>query len=180
MKTRMIVALIFLTMIIGIFAVVHFESGSDTHVSVATAKEKPRNAISEEALAIQGMASVTTTTTTLPPPPPTTEPPPPITEPPPAPAPAPTTQQVQAPPEPSTQSGACGGATNGADQYIQRESGGDPNVYNSGGSGAWGCYQLMPEHFAPGGTCSDMVYGQATPAQQAECASRLPLSAWGG
>lgn len=76
--------------------------------------------------------------------------------------------------------GACGGATNGADQFIGRESGGDPNVYNTGGSGAWGCYQLMPMHFAPGATCSDMVYGQASPAQQAECASRLPLSAWGG
>lgn len=79
---------------------------------------------------------------------------------------------------PSVVSGACGGATNGADQFIQRESGGDPNVYNSGGSGAWGCYQLMPMHFGPGGACSDMTYGAASPAQQAECASRLPLSAW--
>lgn len=79
--------------------------------------------------------------------------------------------------------GACGGATNGADQYIGRETRGsaDPaNQYNLQGSGAWGCYQLMPEHFAPGGTCSDFVYGQASAAQQAECASRLPLSAWGG
>jgi hypothetical protein len=76
--------------------------------------------------------------------------------------------------------GACGGATNGADVFISRESGGDPGVYNAGGSGAWGCYQLMPEHFATGGACSDMVYGAASPAQQAECASRLPLSAWGG
>lgn len=76
--------------------------------------------------------------------------------------------------------GVCGGATNGADRYIGRESGGNPNVYNSQGSGAWGCYQLMPEHFRPGGSCSDMSYGSATPAQQAQCASRLPLSAWGG
>ena len=37
-----------------------------------------------------------------------------------------------------------------------------------------------PMHFRPGGSCSDFVYGQATPAQQAECASRLPLSAWQG
>lgn len=94
--------------------------------------------------------------------------------PPPPPTPAPYTQN------PSVQypavQGACGGATNGADQFIQRESGGDPSALNP--SGAWGCYQLMPEHFAPGGTCDDMPYGSATPAQQAECASRLPLSAW--
>lgn len=76
--------------------------------------------------------------------------------------------------------GVCGGATNGADQFIDRESGGNPGIYNTGGSGAWGCYQLMPEHFAAGGTCDDFVYGAASAEQQAECASRLPLSAWSG
>lgn len=73
--------------------------------------------------------------------------------------------------------GECGGATNGADQFIQRESGGNPGIYNQGGSGAWGCYQIMPGTWAA--SCSDLgVHGQASPAAQAACASRLPLSAW--
>lgn len=114
----------------------------------------------------------------IPPPPP---PPPPTPKP--VYTPTPSYQPAPSYTPPPSSGGACGGATNGADQYIARETNGsaDPaNQYNLGGSGAWGCYQLMPEHFAPGGTCSDMVYGQASAAQQAECASRLPLSAWGG
>ena len=72
--------------------------------------------------------------------------------------------------------GACGGATNGADQFIQRESGGDPNALNP--SGAWGCYQIMPGTWAGAG-CNDLgAYGSASAAVQAECASRLSLSAW--
>src|SRR5262245_48831981 len=75
--------------------------------------------------------------------------------------------------------GSCGGATNGADRYIQRESGGNPGIYNTGGSGAWGCYQIMPGTWSS--SCRDLgVYGQADAATQAACASRLPLSAWGG
>jgi hypothetical protein len=75
--------------------------------------------------------------------------------------------------------GQCGGATNGADRFIGRESGGDPNVYNTQGSGAWGCYQIMPATWRS--SCSDLgQHGSASPAAQAECASRLPLSAWGG
>jgi soluble lytic murein transglycosylase-like protein len=80
----------------------------------------------------------------------------------------------------STQvSGACGGATNGADQFIGHESGGNPNIYNTGGSGAWGCYQIMPATWAS--SCSDLgQHGSASPQAQAQCASRLPLSAWSG
>jgi hypothetical protein len=75
--------------------------------------------------------------------------------------------------------GSCGGATNGADQFINRESGGDPNIYNTTGSGAWGCYQIMPQTWSS--SCSDLgAHGSADPSAQAACASRLPLSAWGG
>lgn len=80
---------------------------------------------------------------------------------------------------PSTQVvGACGGATNGADQYIGRESGGNPAALNP--SGAWGCYQIMPGTWAGAGCDQLGAYGSAPPSVQAECASRLPLSAWGG
>jgi soluble lytic murein transglycosylase-like protein len=74
-----------------------------------------------------------------------------------------------------TVSGPCGGATNGADAYIARESGGNPNARNS--SGAWGCYQIMPGTW--NGSCSDLgQYGSASTQAQAACASRLPSSAW--
>jgi hypothetical protein len=74
-------------------------------------------------------------------------------------------------------SGACGGATNGADRFIGRESGGSSNVYNQQGSGAWGCYQIMPGTWAS--SCSDLgAHGSAGAGAQAACASRLPLSAW--
>jgi hypothetical protein len=74
-------------------------------------------------------------------------------------------------------SGPCGGATNGADAYIGRESGGNPNARNA--SGAWGCYQIMPGTWAA--SCSDVgSFGSASPQQQAACASRLPQSAWRG
>lgn len=94
--------------------------------------------------------------------------------PPPAPsfvAPEPVSPQVT-----SSVGGACGGATNGADQFIARESGGDPNALNP--SGAYGCYQIMPGTWAGAG-CDDLgAYGSASPAAQAACASRLSLSAW--
>jgi hypothetical protein len=74
--------------------------------------------------------------------------------------------------------GACGGATNGADQYISRESGGDPGAVNQG-SGAYGCYQIMPSTWAS--SCSDLGPQSGSSAStQAQCASRLPSSAWGG
>lgn len=74
--------------------------------------------------------------------------------------------------------GACGGATNGADQYIGRESGGDPSAVNQG-SGAYGCYQIMPSTWAS--SCSDLGPQSGSSAStQAQCASRLPSSAWGG
>jgi Transglycosylase-like domain len=71
--------------------------------------------------------------------------------------------------------GACGGASNGADAFIGRESGGNPNARNS--SGAWGCYQIMPGTWSS--TCSDLgQHGSASTEAQAQCASRLPSSAW--
>lgn len=90
----------------------------------------------------------------------------------------PVQRQVTSAPS-SSVGGACGGATNGADRFIGRESGGNPNVYNTGGSGAWGCYQIMPGTWSS--SCSDLgSYGSASATVQAQCASRLPLSAWGG
>jgi hypothetical protein len=71
--------------------------------------------------------------------------------------------------------GACGGATNGADAFIGKESGGNPNARNS--SGAWGCYQIMPGTWSS--SCSDLgAHGSASTQAQAQCASRLPSSAW--
>jgi hypothetical protein len=74
--------------------------------------------------------------------------------------------------------GMCGGATNGADRFITRESGGNPSAVNQT-SGAYGCYQIMPATWA--GSCSDLgsPYGSSA-AAQAQCASRLPAAAWGG
>jgi soluble lytic murein transglycosylase-like protein len=72
-------------------------------------------------------------------------------------------------------SGACGGATNGADRFIGAESGGNPNARNS--SGAWGCYQIMPGTWQS--SCSDLgQHGSASTGAQAACASRLPSSSW--
>lgn len=85
---------------------------------------------------------------------------------------------VSAPASPpmSTYTGACGGATNGADQFIQRESGGNPQVFNP--SGAYGCYQIMPGTWSGAG-CDELgQYGNASPSAQAACASRLDLAAW--
>jgi len=77
-------------------------------------------------------------------------------------------------------SSGCGGATNGADRFIARESGGDPNVWNTAGSGAWGCWQILPSTWADAG-CDELgAHGSAGVAAQAACASRLPLGAWGG
>ena len=79
---------------------------------------------------------------------------------------------------PGSSTGACGGATNGADQYIARESGGDPSAVNQG-SGAYGCYQIMPSTWAA--NCSDLGSQSGSSAStQAQCASRLPPSAWAG
>jgi hypothetical protein len=79
-------------------------------------------------------------------------------------------------------SGACGGATNGADQYISRETNGssDPvNQENLDGSGAWGCYQIMPGTWAS--SCDDLGPEIGSDGgTQAKCASRLSLSNWGG
>lgn len=91
-------------------------------------------------------------------------------------------RQVRSTPVQSTggSTGSCGGATNGADQYIGRESGGHPDAANP--SGAYGCYQIMPEvWYAPPekGGCADLGSEVgASPETQAQCASRLPLCAW--
>lgn len=74
--------------------------------------------------------------------------------------------------------GACGGASNGADQYIGRESGGDPGAVNQS-SGAYGCYQIMPGTWSA--SCSELgAESGSSAATQAQCASRLPGSAWAG
>jgi hypothetical protein len=99
--------------------------------------------------------------------------------PPPAPAScnAPNCPHKAPPPRPSgpSSTGACGGATNGADAFIGRESGGNPSAQNP--SGAYGCYQIMPGTWS--GSCSDLgpEMGSSTSAQ-AQCASRLPRSSW--
>jgi soluble lytic murein transglycosylase-like protein len=75
----------------------------------------------------------------------------------------------------SSVGGSCGGASNGADAYIGRESGGNPNARNP--SGAWGCYQIMPGTWSS--SCSDLgQHGSASTEAQAQCASRLPSSSW--
>lgn len=94
---------------------------------------------------------------------------------PPAPAPTPAPSSSKGPP--STSSGlqsqapaSSGGACNAIPGYIvQRESGGNAAAVNAS-SGAFGCYQLMPEHFSAGGRCADLSRDQAG---QDECASRL-------
>lgn len=63
------------------------------------------------------------------------------------------------------------------DAIVTRESGGNPDVWNGSGSSAWGCFQILGSTWAS--SCSDIgVHGQASVAQQKECASRLPSSAW--
>jgi Transglycosylase-like domain len=52
---------------------------------------------------------------------------------------------------------------------VACESGGDPNAVNSS-SGAYGCYQIMPFHWGPGGVCDDL--GDVGD-QQDECARRI-------
>jgi len=74
--------------------------------------------------------------------------------------------------------GTCGGATNGADRYIGRESNGDPGAVNPV-SGAYGCYQITPGTWTL--RCSDLGPEPGSIAStQAQCASRLPVSSWGG
>jgi len=56
-------------------------------------------------------------------------------------------------------SGSCAAmAPEGFPDYIvQRESGGDPNAYNSS-SGARGCAQILDSHFNSGATCDGLGY----------------------
>lgn len=89
-------------------------------------------------------------TTTAPPPPETTTVPEPVTElttvapkvtQPPTPRSSPVQTTVAAPA--STGGGSCGGSLPPC-AVLARESGGDPTVYNSEGSGASGRWQIMP------------------------------------
>jgi Transglycosylase SLT domain len=59
---------------------------------------------------------------------------------------------------------------------IQRESGGDPNAVNSS-SGALGCAQILPSHFAAGGGCAGQTYAQCWATLWAGGAG---ASNWGG
>lgn len=95
-----------------------------------------------------------------------------LAPPPPPPAlPAPAASSISQAPTASLQSGATSGGACGAipGYIVGRESGGDPNAVNPS-SGAFGCYQLMPEHFVGGGACADLGRDQAG---QDECATRL-------
>src|SRR5215211_588133 len=75
----------------------------------------------------------------------------------------------------SSVGGACGGATNGADSYIGRESGGNPNARNP--SGAWGCYQIMPGTWSS--SCSDLgQHVSAGTEAHAHYTSPLPEGLW--
>lgn len=76
-------------------------------------------------------------------------------------------------------SGGGGGGSCYASQVpagiIDRESKGDPTVWNTEGSGAWGCFQFMPGTWAS--SCSDLgVHGQASVSAQVACADRV----WAG
>lgn len=89
------------------------------------------------------------------------------------PAPAPTLQ--------ATGSSTAGSYSGGAGQYsiptyiVMCESGGDYNAQNP--SGAYGAYQIMPEHYDPGGVC----YGLGRdPAGQDACAARIWASSGAG
>lgn len=78
--------------------------------------------------------------------------------------------QSWASPSTASSSSTAGGGSCGAipGYIVQRESGGNPNARNP--SGAFGCYQLMPEHFGSGGKCADLGTDQGG---QDECATRL-------
>lgn len=74
--------------------------------------------------------------------------------------------------QPSRVSGDCSGFPLPA-YIIQRESGGDPNAVNPS-SGTFGCAQLQPFHFSPGGACEGL--STDTPGQIA-CTERLQAAA---
>lgn len=90
--------------------------------------------------------------------------------------PVPTAEQVAYTATPAPTSSSSGGSCPAViPQYIiEKESGGNPAAVNAS-SGAFGCYQLMPEHFESGGACAGLG---TDVAGQAECAQRLPPSAW--
>lgn len=91
--------------------------------------------------------------------------------PPPASPPAIASSNTTQAPTVGLQSGAPSGGSCGAipGYIVGRESGGNPNAVNPS-SGAFGCYQLMPEHFEGGGACADLGRDQAG---QDRCATRL-------
>jgi hypothetical protein len=67
--------------------------------------------------------------------------------------------------------GECTGGPVSA-TVVQNESGGDPNVWNTQGSGAWGCWQIIPRTW--NGLCSDIGPHGATGVDgQRECANRI-------
>lgn len=72
-------------------------------------------------------------------------------------------------------SGDCYSGTQVPAWIVTRESGGDPNAVNAS-SGAFGCFQELPSHFAAGGTCAGLNMYDIN--DQKTCANRLPLSAW--
>lgn len=89
------------------------------------------------------------------------------------PAPPPTLQATG-----SSTAGAYAGGSGGYSipgYIVECESGGDYNAQNP--SGAYGAYQIMPEHWGPGGVC----YGLGRdPAGQDACAARIWASSGPG
>lgn len=70
--------------------------------------------------------------------------------------------------------GECGGSQY---DYVMDEESGIATQWNTQGSSAWGCYQIIASTWAS--SCSDLgVHGEADAAAQAACANRLPASAW--
>lgn len=62
-------------------------------------------------------------------------------------------------PNPSGPTGSTVGECTGfviPDYIIQRESGGNPNAWNSEGSGAYGCAQTLISHYSPGHSCAGL------------------------
>lgn len=68
----------------------------------------------------------------------------------------------------------CNGRTLPTCGIVRRESRFNPNIWNTGGSGAWGLYQFLRSTWRA--TCPEYPHGSASVAQQVECARRL----WNG
>jgi hypothetical protein len=99
--------------------------------------------------------------------------------------PAPPVQVVQPQPAPAPAPAAqtCGDGYVIPGTIVWNESRCDPNAINQS-SGAFGLYQILPMHWAPGGVCDDLAATRSNVQSQNECAWRLSkggtnLKPWG-